>query len=221
MTSEVPVRITWAERLVSADSSTPSSTSVPGPSTAMISSWPEGAGLTTQTASALARRRARCAIKGNRSSHVRAASSRWVISLTVWSRSMARLRSRPSRTKAAASVRPRTSTGARLTSTGNSVPSRCQPESSRPAPICRARRFEELTKMLRVVRPATGRNERLDRLADQLFGVVAEQLGDRRARQDDPSGLVDDDDRVRGRREDRAEQVARLTLRCARHSHSP
>ena len=89
------------------------------------------------------------------------------------------------------------------------------------AHLAGAGRVEELAKMLGVVRPATGRNERLERLADELLGVVAEELGDRRAREDDPARLVDDDDRVWGRREDRAEQVARLTLSCGRHSHSP
>jgi hypothetical protein len=52
------------------------------------------------------------------------------------------------------------------------------------------------------------RNEDLDRLADELFWEVAEQVCDRSARKDDSAVDIYDHDRIRGRGEDGTEKVA-------------
>ena len=79
------------------------------------------------------------------------------------------------------------------------------------AHLARAGCREEATEMIGVAGVVLGGNENLDRLADELFGVVAEQLADRRAREDDLTRFVDHDDRVGAGREDRSEKLSGLT----------
>jgi hypothetical protein len=137
MISGAPDRMTAADRLVSAESSTPTSTSVPGPCAAAMTRLPEAFGVTIQTASDRVRLRARSVMSGKMPSRGVPPRSAWVMSLIARNRSAFRRRSRASRTNAAAYRTPSISTGVRLTSTAISLPSRRRPESSRPTPMSR------------------------------------------------------------------------------------
>ena len=126
-------------RLPSDRISRPMIDSAPFPSLALTtrSSLPDG--TTTQPSAASTRPRARHATSSRVVAVGSPASRRWVISFIACSLASWRRRSVASRTKAPTKRSPPVENGARLTSIGNTLPSRRRPVSSRPAPIGRAR----------------------------------------------------------------------------------
>ena len=95
-------------------------------------------------------------------------------------------------------------TGARLISTGNSVPSRRRAVSSSPLPIGRGAGCRPIPGSMRGVSLGQARrHEALDRLATELLRRPAEHLLDPRAGVHDPTATVDGNDDVRARVEHR------------------
>ena len=115
-------------------------------------------------------------------------------------RSSAALRSLTSRTAAETRRPSAVSSGLRLISTGNSVPSLRRPWSSSPAPMGRTwRLFGVAVAMLGVVGPEAARDQDFDGLAQEFLALVAEQGLGLGIDEPDDSRVVDDDHGVRRR----------------------
>ena len=94
------------------------------------------------------------------------------------------------------------SSGLSMISIGKALPSLRRPVSSMPVPICWARASSAERRSSASSRSAKpSGNDVRDLLPDELVAAVAELLLGLEVEQDDLAGLVDDDDRVRGRLE--------------------
>ncbi len=115
--------------------------------------------------------------------------------------------------------------GLSATSTGISLPSLRRANSSRPAPIARARASLGVGAPQSDVRHAKAfRNQHFDRLRDEFLTPVAEHGLGLRIRERDHASVVDQKNRARNRFDDRAEALlacAELCRKLCRRNHVP
>jgi hypothetical protein len=130
------------------------------------------------------------------------------ISASSLIRSSAAVRSLTSRTAADTSSPSLVSSGLRLISTGNSLPSRRKPHRSSPAPIGRTCRLAAYPAPAgRVICPEPPGHQNLHRPAEQLRTPVAEQRLGLRVDQLDRPGTIHDHHRIRRSLQQRTEPL--------------